>query len=518
MLPAGPFRRKRMGEVRRISMATRKELLGAVRERYRVSGRSEKARILDELVALAGYHRKHAVRLLGADERKAEPKRVRNRLYDEAVRLALVVLWEASDRLCGKRLKAAIPALVVAMERHGHLALEPAVKDLLLQISAASIDRLLSATRNHIEGTRRRRGGVGTAIRRSIPVRTFGDWNDPPPGFFEVDMVEHCGSLKVDGNFVHTLVLTDIASQWTECIALPMRSQELVVEGFAFAASGAPFAMLGVDTDNDSAFINQTVVDYCELHGLSQTRSRPYRKNDQAWVEQKNGAIVRRLVGYGRLSGLSATQTLARLYASSRLYVNFFQPSFKLKSKVRDGARVAKTYHSPSTPYEHLMNSPHMSDSAKAQLAKIYQSLDPVALLAEIRATQHVLHQMQSGEMQRNAVQPRTDLKQFLGGLATAWQSGEVRPTHRKKTRPARWWRTRIDPLANIWPACEARLLEEPTLTAKELLERVLLTSPDLTAAAGQLRTLQRRVKRWRANRARYLIFGERASVAVTST
>jgi len=499
-------------------MATRKELLAAIRARYRASGRRDKGRILDELVAVAGYHRKHALRQLAAREDEAKPRRVRNRLYDEAVRQGLIVLWEASDRLCGKRLKAAVPALIAAMEEHGHLELAAPVKELLLQISAASIDRLLSDTRNHVDRGRRRLSGIGNTIRRSIPVRTFSDWDDPPPGFFEVDMVEHCGGAKVDGNFAHTLVLTDIASQWTECMAMPMRSQELVVEAFDATAEAVPFPMLGVDTDNDSAFINESVVDYCKVRGLVQTRSRPYRKSDQAWVEQKNGAVVRKLVGYDRLSGLAATQALARLYASSRLYVNFFQPTFKLKSKTRDGARVTKTYHPPCTPYGRLLNSPHVSDSVKARLARIYRALDPVELLAEIRATQQKLHELASGQPHSSTASTSDDLKGFLSGLATAWQNGEVRPTHRKRTRPARWWRTRSDPIAGIWPACEAWLVEEPTMTAKELLARASLTSAHPTVNTKQLRSLQRRVKRWRGDRATYLLFGDQPSLAMSSS
>src|SRR5690606_2953585 len=141
---------------------------------------------------------------------------------------------------------------------------------------------------------------------------------------------------KTDGNYVHSLVLTDIASGWTECAAMPVRNQLLIVQAMDRVAADLPFAMLGVDTDNDSAFMNDTVFDYCKALGLEQTRSRAYKKNDQAWVEQKNGAIVRRLVGYGRLSGNNEPKALASLYAVSRLYINFFQPSFKLKSKTRD--------------------------------------------------------------------------------------------------------------------------------------------------------------------------------------
>ncbi|MEB0057743.1 hypothetical protein [Variovorax sp. LG9.2] len=201
-----------------------------------------------------------------------------------------------------------------------------------MQISAATIERTLAATRVSTDGQRKRRTGVDAAIRRSVPVRTFADWRDPPPGFFEVDMVEHCGGSKMGCDFVQTLTLTDIASGWTECVAMPVRNQALIVEALSIvdvsraAARGQdeldryqnmpgavlPFGMLGVDTDNDSAFMNQTVFDYCRAHGLQQTRSRAYRKNDQAWVEQKNCSVVRRLVGYARVSGLPATRSPVR--------------------------------------------------------------------------------------------------------------------------------------------------------------------------------------------------------------
>src|ERR1700712_593909 len=295
-------------------MTTRKELVAALRLRYGSAPFNERIKILDEFVALTGYHRKHAIRLLREQPGTVKGTRERNRLYDEAVREALTLLWEASDRVCGKRLKALIPKLVDAMERHGHLDLDPVIKAKLLEVSAATIDRMLANARLQIDGQRKRRKGVGSAIRRSVPVRTFADWRDPPPGFFEIDMVEHCGGSKTDGEFVHTLTLTDIASGWTECVAMGTRNQILVIEAFEKIAADLPFAMLGVDSDNDTAFMNQSVFDYCKGHGLEQTRSRAYKKNDQAWVEQKNGAVVRRLVGYGRLSGIEATKALAQLY------------------------------------------------------------------------------------------------------------------------------------------------------------------------------------------------------------
>jgi hypothetical protein len=490
-------------------MTTRKELVEALRVRYRGATYGDRVKILDEFAALTGYHRKHAIRLLGGEGTagKAIPKR--NRLYDEAVRQALTVLWEAADRLCGKRLKALIPMLVDSMERHGHLDLDPLIKSKIMQVSAATIDRVLAGARSHIDGQRKRRKGVGAAIRRSIPVRTFSDWRDPPPGFFEIDMVEHCGGPKTDGDFVHTLTLTDIASGWTECIAMRWRNQMLVIESLDKAAQDLPFAMLGVDSDNDSAFMNQNVFDYCRAKGLEQTRSRAYKKNDQAWVDQKNGAIVRRLVGYGRLSGPVATQTLAQLYASSRLYINFFQPSFKLKSKTRDGAHVHKTYHAPATPCERLLAHERIDAPTKERLKALFESLDPVRLLQEIRFAQQSLIDIAThGVLEQAAPSPRPDVDAFLASLSTAWKSGEVRPTHRKQPNATHWWRTRVDPFADAWPVIEGWLIAEPSVPAHALMDRLAEMFPQAYASKAQLRTLQRRIKEWRAERAKEMILG----------
>jgi hypothetical protein len=192
--------------MRRVSMATRDELVAAVIERYSKGSRAERGRILDEFVAVTGFHRKHAMRVLrgGQANRRSAPRPER-RLYDEAVREALIVLWEASDRVCGKRLKALAPILVDAMERHGHLHLAPEVRARLLAISAATIDRALRAVREQAGSRMRRRSAASSAVRRSVPVRTFADWQDPPPGFVEADLVAHSGP-SASGSFVQTLV------------------------------------------------------------------------------------------------------------------------------------------------------------------------------------------------------------------------------------------------------------------------------------------------------------------------
>ena len=490
---------------RKVSVETRQELLQVVGERYRGGTRDEKLRILDEFVAVTGYHRKHAIRLFKAGSAAGGAiRRSRLRLYDEAVREALVVLWEASDRVCGKRLKPLLPLLVAALERHGHLALESTVRARVLSASAATLDRCLRGTRAAISGQRTRPRAI-PAVQRNVPVRTFADWEEPLPGDMEADLVSH-GGESAAGSFVHTLTLTDVASGWTECVALVVRDGSLVVAALESVRTSMPFPLRSLDTDNGGEFMNETVAAYVGQHGISCTRSRPYRKNDQAWVEQKNGAVVRRLVGYRRLEGLAAAEALSRLYAASRLFVNFFQPSFKLASKTRLGAKVRKIYHPPETPYAKLLASAFVTDEMKERLRAVAVQLDPLRLLEEIRAVQHHLAELAAGLTPPLAPRHDGNLEGFLHGLAAAWRQGEVRATHRTEPRPARDWRTRKDPFETVWPRVRAWLEASPDCIGRELFERLRAEQPGVFPD-GQLRTLQRRVREWRHAAARSLVF-----------
>ena len=278
------------------------------------------------------------------------------------------MLWEASDRVCGKRLKPLLRILLPALERHGHLKLDEVIRAKVLAMSAATIDRLLRAPRNATRTRKLRR--VTPEIRRRIAVRTFADWNEPPPGSMEMDLVAHCGDTN-RGSYVHSLVLTDIASGWTECAPLVVRESSLLVEALERVRLGLPFPLQALDVDNGSEFVNETMIQYCLRNGIELTRSRPYRKNDQAWIEQKNGAIVRKLLGYRRFEGIAAAQALARLYGASRLFVNFFQPSFKLAEKHRQGAQVTKRYHPPQTPSERLLLDDAVADAIKLKLREV---------------------------------------------------------------------------------------------------------------------------------------------------
>src|ERR1700720_2592809 len=378
----------------RISMGARREVVSAVAGRYRPAKRAEKGRILDELCATTGWHRKHAVRALRQRETvmpgAVGASRERRRRYGATIKDALTALWEASDRICGKRLKVMIPTLLPALERHGRLKLGAADRTLVLAISAATIDRLLADTKIAAAGGKRRRVGFYSAIRREVPIRTFNDWADPPPGFCEIDMVAH-GGTSVAGSFIQTLTMVDVATGWTECLPLVSREGSLVVEAIKRAQSLFPWIILGADFDNDSAFMNDIVVPWCRAQKLEVTRSRAYKKNDQAFVEQKNGAVVRRLMGYGRFDGVETARVMGRLYAAARLHVNFFQPSFKLKEKRREGAKVIKRYHVPATPYERALAHPKVPRKIKQRLRAQYRRLDPVVLLSENRAAQEEL-------------------------------------------------------------------------------------------------------------------------------
>ena len=260
------------GGTQKVSKEARAEVIGALRERYQQAAKQEKSKVLDEFVAVTGCHRKHAIRLL-ADSGVARPGAVAvgRRVYGDAVREALIILWEAADRICGKRLKALLPSLVEALERHGHVTLDDAVRQSLLSASAATIDRMLVSVRNNT--SRRRKRKTATKASKQVPIRTFADWKEPAPGYLEIDFVAHGGS-SMEGVFVWSLAATDVCTGWTEVVPLVAREQSLVAEGLKVMRRQFPMPLLGIDTDNDSAFINETLLAYCQEQKLEFTRSR----------------------------------------------------------------------------------------------------------------------------------------------------------------------------------------------------------------------------------------------------
>jgi hypothetical protein len=488
----------------KISRQAREELTEAVRLRYREANKQEKRRILDEFVAVTSCHRKHAIRLLSNRERLvSDPPHAVRRVYDEAVREALIVVWEASDRICSKRLKVALPSLIAALEKHDHLKLDQLVRERLLAVSAATMDRLLASIRGEAGSRKRKRRK--TKPSKQIPIRTFSDWEEPTPGFLEIDFVLHCGA-SVAGSYLHSLVVTDVCSGWVEAVPLLAREQSLVVEGLELIRSRMPIAVLGIDSDNDSAFINDTLLTHCQQHQIEFTRCRAYQKNDQAWIEQKNGAVIRRFVGHDRLAGVVAGQTLAHLFQTMRLYVNYFQPSFKLKGKERIGAKTRKTYFQPATPCDRLLEHEAVDDRCKQVLKTQRADLDPLELLHGIRESQAALAALGSADALGGP--GRATLDQFLAELPRLWESGEVRPTHRRGADKPHHWRTRKDPFEAVWSEVLMWLQDEPDASAKLLFDRVRGKYPEHDFQKGQLRTLQRRVREWRQVMAKQLVFG----------
>ena len=388
-----------------MSLESRRELLAAVAPRYRLARRAERSRILEEFVASTGYHRKYALKLLNHPRSKApaRKKRQRPRCYSLAVQHALITCWRAANGICSKRLVPYLPELVSVLERQGELRLDQPTKTRLLAISPATADRLLQAERQRAKPHGLSTTKPGTLTKDAIPIRTFADWDEVQPGFTEVDLVAHCGE-SAKGEYLHSLTLTDVATGWTECLALRNRGQQVVFRALLRARGRLPFPLLGIDSDNGVEFINAHLLRYCQEEHLTFTRSRPYKKNDQAYVEQKNWSIVRHLVGYDRYEGEAAYEALQQLYDVVRLYTNFFQPSLKLLSKERIGGKVRKKYDAAKTPYQRVLESEQLTAEVKAALQQEYLTLSPLALLRQIRERQAVLWKLALGEVALPAV------------------------------------------------------------------------------------------------------------------
>ncbi len=386
-----------------MSAKSRDELLAAIRPQYLESSLSGKKELLDGFVAATGYNRKYATTLLSKGIQRTGYPKDRSRTYDKEVLEALTLLWNTANRICSKRLIPFLPSLITSMERSGHLELSKEVKNKLLSLSSATADRLLKQERRKaIKGKSTTR--PGSLLKKHIPVRTFADWNNVRPGFLEGDLVAHCGATT-KGQYLNTLTMTDIATCWTELAALPTKNSADTLQAIVQVKHTLPFPLLGFDSDNGNEFINENMVNWCEMHRITFTRSREYRKNDQAHVEEKNGSIVRRFIGYERYEGDQSWRILHSLYRLLRLYVNFFQPCMKLISKERDGARVYKKYDRAATPYQRVLKSDFIPRHIKTSLHENFESLDPLFLL---RSIQKLQDQLQTTAVKGNLSELRT--------------------------------------------------------------------------------------------------------------
>lgn len=361
-----------------------REYVEAVRSRYLASDKKGKGRILDEFTKVTGRHRKAAIRLLTQRKHRSTGKRGRPPGYGAAAREALLHLWEVADHLCSKRLHPFLAELATVMKRHGELAISTEAEQQLLAMSPSTIDRVLHPHRLGLKRRPLTTTRPGSLLRSAIPIRTFSEWTENRPGFMEVDLVAHCGE-SAEGFYLNTLCAVDVATGWNECLAVWGKGQQRVRSAVYRVQRQLPFPLRGLDSDNGSEFINQSLYDYCRREKITFTRSRAYKKNDSCHVEQKNWSIVRRLVGYDRFTSRGAYAALQDVYEVARLYVNFFQPTLKLRHKSRQGARIHKTYDVAQTPYQRLLEDAILTEEQRRQLGRVYEALDPVVLRRQLQ-------------------------------------------------------------------------------------------------------------------------------------
>jgi hypothetical protein len=392
-----------------MSRKSRKEYLLAIWGRYQRAGRKYKSRILDEFCEVCGYARKYAIGLLQRKPRARARKPGPKRRYDEAVLAPLKAIWLLSEQMCSKRLKAAVPIWLPFYEQ-AHGALEASLRQKLLRISPAAMDRLLRAVRARYP--RRRLSGTRSgpeALKRRIPLRT-DNWDIQQPGFIEADTVAH-GGTSMAGEFLWSLTFTDIYSQWTENRAIWNKSAAEVLDRVRELEQTLPFTLRGFDVDNGSEFLTWHLWRYFleRPAPVDLRRSRPYKKNDQAHVEQKNDTHVRQLLGYERLEGAGLIPLAQELYRTWGQLHNFFCPTLKLKSKVREGARTIRKYEKPQTPFQRLQASADLTPEQKAALEARFQELNPLQLKARLEEQLKALFQQAAaGKHHCESTKPKT--------------------------------------------------------------------------------------------------------------
>lgn len=360
-----------------------REYAKEMRNRYRKADRAERGRLLDEFTAVTGYHRKYAIALLGREPRpRSRPPGKPTRFTGEVCD-ALVKIWRAADYPWSARLVAMLPTWMP--HARVHISLSDDLERLLLTMSARSADRLLHRHRTELKRRIYGRTKPGTLLKHQIPVRTER-WDTTEAGWCETDTVAHCGEVG-EGDFAFSVNLTDVASTWTETRAVLGKGQRFVVEALEEIRSTLSFPLRGIDSDSGSEFINHHCYDWCKQHGLEFTRGRPYRKNDNAYIEQKNWTHVRKIFGWKRIDTHAAVEAMNELYRNElRLFLNYFQPSVKLIERTRVGSRVRRKYDKPKTPFERLIELGVLTEAQIATMQAERDQLDPFTLSAAIES------------------------------------------------------------------------------------------------------------------------------------
>lgn len=496
-----------MGE--RVNLQSRRELLKQFAPQYREASSAQKRVLLDTFTQATGYHRRYGMWLLNhAEEVLHAPTYKRASHYGPEVQQALFLAWNTTNRICAKRLIPFLPSILDSLERHVQLSEQS--RRQLLSMSAATADRLLRA---HRRTTARALSTTkaGPLLKQQIPIRTFAQWDEAQPGFLEADLVAHCGG-HLEGGCLYTLTLTDVANGWTECLPLLNRGREVVLAALQRARMLFPFPILGIDTDNGGEFINEEVASYCAREQITFTRRRPYEKCDQCFVEQKNGVVVRQVVGYGRLTGDHACQQLAELYRALRLYVNCFQPSMKLVAKQVEGKTVRRVYDAARTPLQRLLLSRVLPASRLQELSAAAKTLDPIRLLHHLEQLQLAVFRCEVNgsfasqrtsatsllkfELEDGTMKPLLS-EQMGHDEGSVSENGGQRP--RENTHVLDWRHTSKDPFADQWEQILSWIQANPSRSSGDIFRELQSLFPG-RYQPQHIRSLQRGMRRIRAH------------------
>lgn len=371
-----------------MDLKTKKTIVAKLAKEYKKARKTQRGVLLDELIRLVGYNRSYARRILRKPPQTKAQKhlRVKGSRYDD-IFSQLKKLWVISNFACGKRLVPLIPVYLDSLRRHGELKVTIFEKKLLLEISSATVDRLLKSEKKNLSVTGKGRPYTkpGSLLKHQIPIHTWRDWDNSKPGFLEIDTVHHNGG-NPSGEYIHTLDTTDVATGWNECQALMGRGERFLVIALNTIRIRLPFPLLGIDFDSGGEFVNYHLIRYSKRNQISYTRARESYSNDQSYIEQQNYSVVRTFVGYKRLDTWKQLELLNKLYLKLSDYQNFFQSVMRLKEKTRDGAHVTRRYSRAKTAYQRVLESPDIPEEVKENLRERFLILNPRKLLLEINA------------------------------------------------------------------------------------------------------------------------------------
>ncbi len=389
-------------------MHARKQYLADVQKEYERADESGRSRLLDEAQKRTGYHRKYLIRLLNRTRRPPRWKQRRHRRaeYGAALTSALIAVWDIFEQPCWQRLAPILTEHVDHLRQLGELRCSAAVAEQLKQVSPRTIDRLLGREKRVRRLRRNRNPNVQPLIYQKVPVKVAADWDTNEIGNVQVDFVLHCGR-STGGDYIHTISGVDIATNWWEGQAIPVRSQQATKAGLSEMRGRFPFRIRELHPDNDSALVNDLLWDWCRGQKIRLSRSRPYKKNDNAWVEQKNWTHVRKVVGYRRFDNTTELRLLNEIYGILRLYKNFFLPTIKLASKTRVEGRIKRTYDVPRTPYERVMRSRQIDRKTKQELRRTYEALNPAELHRQLEELREQLEKTSAARTEIVLERPR---------------------------------------------------------------------------------------------------------------